>query len=159
MVLSLEVANLLSQGKLVVDNACKPAMSATESAPRLPALCPYRPPRWSGAASRRLPHPKMASGSIASPSCRWASMPVHSHATAYVVATRIPTANACLSPAMPVRMPVRCRVVTDLSPRHPRRGLSSPGLAKILDEALIISEKVCAGNCIVQRCAFCNRNR
>jgi hypothetical protein len=157
MVLPLEVANLLSQGKFVVDNACRPSMSATESASWLPPLCPYEPPRWSG-ASRRLPHTKTSG--IPAPTCRWASVPGCSQATAYMVSARIPTANVCLSPAMPVKMPVRCRVVADLSPRHPRRGLSSPGLAKMLDEALIISEKVCpAGKCTVQSCTFCNRKR
>lgn len=151
--LPLELAILLQKANIVVDNARRPVISATESAtPTLPVLCRYGPPKILSASSRRR-LPAESKRSVRASSCsRWASEP-----SAMLKATHVPTSESTQSTTCatsPLRTQVRYCGVTDQSPRKPprRESLTAPSLKAaphltiLLDEALALSEQFCVGS-------------
>lgn len=150
MQIPIELAAMFREATLVDDNARRPAVSATESAPKFPALCPCGPPK-TGSTSRRRRRRLTAKPS------RWESSP-SSVQPCRLVSTCIPSVREFLNvPTKPLRTPVRCCDEADQRPSPPRRLLSSmtPSITELLDEAIEISNDTCFEKCTSRRCTTC----
>ena len=104
MIFPLELAELLSQATLVMDNARSPVVSASSSAEQIPVLSTYSTAAKNTKSERRQQQRRKNLLPSMSPVCRWESAPV-----------------ATKQQEQPLRIPVRKARSLDRIPQMPNK--------------------------------------